>query len=182
MWIMQAIHQQVILAFLVGYKHFEIAVVKWEIRLKYWFSRESFLLVSILFFCFGLFCFHFCPLSEWCYDWMFFFICDSLLAFRCLHPPTPFDSSDEILALNNDKIIEIRNIPDLHQLVYSDQIEPILKYHLQPWDLWLQRSFSHLEISDGLKTKNNFTIFLISLTNEYFRFRLVANTISGFKF
>ena len=46
-WIMQAIHQQVILAFLVGYKHFEIAVVKWEIRLKYWFSREPFLLVSI---------------------------------------------------------------------------------------------------------------------------------------
>ena len=179
MWIMQAIHQQVILAFLVGYKHFEIAVVKWEIRLKYWFSREPFLLVSIpcLFFCF-----HFCPLSEWSYDWLFFFICDSLLAFRFLHPPTPFDSSDEILALNNDKIIEIRNIPDLHQLVYSDQIEPILKYHLQPWEQWLQRSFSHLEISDGLKTKNNFTIFLISLTNEYFRFRLVPNTISGCKF
>ena len=134
MWIMQAIHQQVIFAFLVGYKHFEIAVVKWEIRLKCWFSREPFLLVSIP--CF-FFCFHFCPLSEWSYDWLFFFLCDSLLAFRFLHPPTPFDSSDEILALNNDKIIEIRNIPDLHQLVYSDQIEPILKYHLQPWERWL---------------------------------------------
>ena len=124
MWIMQAIHQQVIFAFLVGYKHFEIAVVKWEIRLKCWFSREPFLLVSIP--CF-FFCFNFCPLSEWSYDWLFFFICDSLLAFRFLHPPTPFDSSDEILALNNDKIIEIRNIPDLHQLVYSDQIEPIFE-------------------------------------------------------
>ena len=93
MWIMQAIHQQVILAFLVGYKHFEIAVVKWEIRLKYRFSREPFLLVSIP--CF-FFCFHFCPLSEWSYDWWFFFFvihCSLFAFFTRLRHLTPLMKS-----------------------------------------------------------------------------------------
>ena len=54
---------------------------------------------------------------------LFVIHCSLFAFFTRLRHLTP----DEILALNNDKIIEIRNIPDLHQLVYSDQIEPIFE-------------------------------------------------------